>query len=259
MIRNMKILVLAMLVVGVFGAWQGSAWAASTDPRLLIDVNSITTPIAPNLIDVVNGGLVCTGLTSPSATYGDVKAAVRAARTGGGSWTGTNGITSSAAALTSTQINKTGLAPISVTEYNGLTPSRSLFEGETLTVATTPLATMIFYTWYGDVNLDGTVNTLDLTRIQNGIRNSALPKTWTNGDVNLDGAINTLDLTIVQNSIRNHGSTFTAPWITVSGSAPDGQSGSSSGITETPEPASFVLLSIAFIGGTLVWWKKKRK
>jgi hypothetical protein len=54
-----------------------------------------------------------------------------------------------------------------------------------------PTSVLIKYTFGGDTNLDGTVNTLDFVALAGSFQKSG--KLWTDGDFNYDGTVNALD------------------------------------------------------------------
>jgi hypothetical protein len=110
----------------------------------------------------------------------------------GGYWNG-NGITSSAAAADS--LTTLGLSqPISAGTYDGET------------VGTNDV--LVKYTYYGDANLDGTVDGLDYSRIDNGYLNHLTG--WFNGDFNYDGVINGSDYTLLDNAFNTQGANLAA-------------------------------------------------
>jgi hypothetical protein len=59
------------------------------------------------------------------------------------------------------------------------------------------------YTYGGDANLDGKLNILDYTRIDEGI--ASAENGWSNGDFNYDGTINILDYVIIDSNIGSQG------------------------------------------------------
>jgi hypothetical protein len=112
-----------------------------------------------------------------------------------GTWTGP-GITSSAAATDPTQLTALGIASNDLGGGNTLFNANNLFDG------VAPLATdlLIRYTFYGDANLDGVVDSTDYTLVDNGFL-SALTG-WFNGDFNYDSAINGSDYTLLDNAFN---------------------------------------------------------
>jgi hypothetical protein len=94
------------------------------------------------------------------------------------------GITSTSAR--NSAAHKTGLAVVSGAEYTSITGS-SLFDG--LPIASGD--TLVKYTFGGDSNLDGTVNSGDFSRLASNFNSSSA--SWTQGDFNYDGKVNALD------------------------------------------------------------------
>ena len=86
----------------------------------------------------------------------------------------------------------------------------------------------------GDCNIDGVVNSLDLSAFGQGWGSSS--PAWANGDFNFDGVVNSLDL-----------SAFGQAW---------GWSAGPAGISPVPEPGTIVMLLIAAAG--LLLYRKRR-
>lgn len=87
---------------------------------------------------------------------------------------------------------------------------------------------LVCYTFAGDSNLDGNVNTGDFNVLAQNF--NATGKTWTDGDANYDGVINALDFNAVA---TNFGQSL--PSAPVLG-------------TLVPEPTSIGLLGLSGIG-----------
>jgi len=138
----------------------------------------------------------------------------------GGAWNGATGITSSSAAAAQFSAHPTGLG-YGEASVLGI----GSFSGQTLTGD----AVVVRYTYLGDGNLDGNVDSLDFTRLVNGYGQSSA--VWTQGDFNFDGKVNTLDF----NSLAgNFGQVLASPSLGA----------------VVPEPASIGLVS-AFVAGLL--------
>jgi hypothetical protein len=91
-----------------------------------------------------------------------------------------SGLTSSAAATHA----GTALGFAEASDVLGLSGSNTAsFDGQTVDASTV----LIKYTWIGDANLDGVVNTQDLARM------SSTGTTWAEGDFNYDGKVNADD------------------------------------------------------------------
>ncbi len=111
-----------------------------------------------------------------------------------GSWTGA-GITSSSAGANTAHLttlgvienNQSGAALFTATnKFDGIIPGASDI--------------LLKYTYYGDTNLSGNVDSADYTRIDNGyIRKQS---GWLNGDLNFDGVVNGSDYTLIDNAFN---------------------------------------------------------
>jgi hypothetical protein len=143
-------------------------------------------------LDLANNALIVdyTGGTPPTG--------VRAALASGyasGNWNG-NGITSSSAAAATHSPHPTAL---------GYADASALgigsFGGQTF-----GSAVVIGYTYSGDANLDGTVNTADFNRLATNFNGTN--KEWISGDFNYDGKANALDYNAIA---TNFGQVIAAP------------------------------------------------
>jgi autotransporter-associated beta strand protein len=108
-------------------------------------------------------------------------------------WNGAGGISSSAAAVST----NTGLG----VELNSANGSQlfATFDGQTATATDV----LVKYTYYGDADLSGTVNSIDYGLIDNGLNMSLAG--WRNGDFNYDGRINGDDYTLIDNAFNTQG------------------------------------------------------
>jgi hypothetical protein len=199
----------------------------------VLTVPSLTfTNPASGTLNVANNALDITGESLAAVTA--------LAKTGyaNGAWTGP-GLSSSAAAADSRHLTALGVIQ---NNQNGtaLYGTSNTFEG------ITPGASdiLVKYTYYGDTNLDGTVDGSDYSRIDNAYTynqsHSTTPLTgWFNGDFNYDGSVNGSDYTLIDNAFNSQGVAFSAQVATataqVAGSA-------------VPEPASLGLLAIGAAG-----------
>ena len=107
-----------------------------------------------------------------------------AQRYNGGLWTGASGITSSA-------------APLAGNTAIGVAPGATAFDGQTVTNTDV----LVKYTYYGDANLDGQVNSTDYTMIDNSV-NQDINTGWQNGDFNYDNNINGDDYSLIDNAFN---------------------------------------------------------
>ncbi len=110
-----------------------------------------------------------------------------------GNWNGTGGITSSAAANDTTHLTALG----SITAGSTFTT----FDGQPVS----PSTVLIKYTYYGDANLDGQVNSVDYSLIDNSFLQPPANPAWSNGDFNYDGTINGSDYTLIDNAFNMQG------------------------------------------------------
>jgi autotransporter-associated beta strand protein len=158
----------------------------------------------------------------------------------GGSWNGTSGITSSAAAADPNHLHGLGVI-LNVdssgnTLYGGDFPS---FDGATQSSSTDVL---VKYTYYGDANLDGQVNSSDYTQIDAGYLSHGALTGWQNGDFNYDGVINGSDYTLIDNAFNTQGAQIdtqiASPTAAIAGFV----------TTAVPEPASLGLIGIGAVG-----------
>ena len=76
-------------------------------------------------------------------------------------------------------------------------PLMTTFDGQTVT--TTDV--LVKYTYFGDTNLNGSVDATDYIAIDNGFNNNLTG--WNNGDFNYDGKINGDDYTLIDNAFNS--------------------------------------------------------
>jgi hypothetical protein len=120
----------------------------------------------------------------------------------GGSWQGSGGIISTAAAVDTTHLSTLGVI---LNTVDGMPAGRALFTSGNLFDNTTPPSTAILIkdTYYGDTNLDGKVDGSDYSRLDNGLLLGL--SGWFNGDLNYDGILNGSDYTLLDNAFNNQG------------------------------------------------------
>ncbi len=112
-----------------------------------------------------------------------------------GYWNGF-GIISAAAAAT----RNTALGIEQNSNSNGGT-FFTAFDGQPVNTT----SVLVKYTYYGDANLDGKVDSADYALIDNGLNMNL--SSWRNGDFNYDNAINGDDYTLIDNAFNTQGST----------------------------------------------------
>lgn len=134
----------------------------------------------------------------------------------GGDWLGGD-ITSSSAAATANSAHKTALGYAEASDLNV-----SRFDNEEVDSTTV----LIAYTWFGDANLDGTVNALDFNALASNFGKSG--KVWDQGDFNYDGTVNSSDFDALS---ANFGQT-------------DPTGAAMSEVSIVPEPAEMMLLAV---------------
>jgi autotransporter-associated beta strand protein len=217
--------------------------SGGTETALVVNSLSLagTTGAWTGLLDLTDNALIVHAGSLATITN-QIKQGYNSAI--GGNWQGSGGITSSTAAADSTHLTALGV----ITNDNG---SGQPLYGSGGTIASTfagatPVDgdTLVKFTYYGDANLDGTVNGADYTRIDNG---SSLGLTgWANGDFNYDGVINGSDYTLIDNVFNTQGTTLSSELASPSAVATAEISGS-----PVPEPSTGLLLGLA-AGGRLL-------
>jgi autotransporter-associated beta strand protein len=143
-------------------------------------------------------------------------------------WQGSGGIVSSAAASNVSRLTTLGVIQNSGNQSPTGTPFYSTFDGQTVSASDV----LVKYTYYGDANLDGVVNSSDYTLIDNGF-NMGLTG-WSNGDFNYDGVVNGADYTLIDNAFIAHGAQLSSQIATVTTEIAQA--------TSVPEPTSVALL-----------------
>jgi hypothetical protein len=142
-------------------------------------------------IDLTNNALVVD--ETDSSTIASVRAAIISGRAGG-SWTGPGLISSSANAKTF------GLGYGDASEIFSAFPAT--FLGQTVDDTTA----LVRFTYYGDANLDGIVNTADFSALAAHFNQSG--QFWPSGDFNYDGKVNALDFNAIA---TNFGELLSSP------------------------------------------------
>jgi autotransporter-associated beta strand protein len=180
--------------------------------------NSGTIDITNNAMVIHNGSI--------SSLYAEVAQGYN-----GGAWNGSSSgqgvILSSAAASDSTHLTAVGIG-------TGFTS----FEGATVSLSDV----LIKYTYYGDADLTGHVDSADYARIDAGYLSSGSLTGWSNGDFNYDGVINGSDYTLIDNAFNSQGVTLAA---TIA--EPTAQLGGSAPTSAVPEPATIGILGIGVV------------
>jgi hypothetical protein len=111
----------------------------------------------------------------------------------GGAWTG-DGITSSKAADHASDEHKTALAYGEASDLGF-----STFVGQSVDST----SVVIRYTWYGDANIDGNVDTVDFNILARDFSNSGTQ--WDRGDFNYDGDTDSVDSNFLTSNFSESG------------------------------------------------------
>ncbi len=175
---------------GAFPA--NSALTIAANASVVFANNGGSTPLVPVLsalnnngtLDLTSNALIIKGANT---SIGSITAQIATAYNGG-AWKGTSTsgvITSSTAASDTTYLTALGIA-------TGLTT----FESQNVA----PADLLIKYTYYGDADLTGSVDSADYTRIDNGFLDGLTG--WQNGDFNYDNIINGSDYTLIDNAFN---------------------------------------------------------
>ena len=114
-----------------------------------------------------------------------------------GLWNGLSGISSSAAATSTSTALGVELNDDGTADHQ---PLMTGFAGQMVTSTDV----LVKYTYFGDANLDGVVGGADYALIDNGFNMGLMG--WNNGDFNYDGVINGDDYALIDNAYNTQGS-----------------------------------------------------
>ncbi len=187
----------------------GGTLSLVQDARVVVGVGSLA------VTETAGGGLVDLGagqinIAAGGAVAADLRADIIAGRNGG-AWTGTTGITSSAAAAS-----------------GGTRSVGYIVAGDG--------SARVSFAAAGDVDLTGTVDVFDLVAVNSsGKYGTGTSSVWSQGDFNYDGVTNVFDLVGI-NTAGTYGRGNYFPAVPTS----------TGSVAAVPEPASFTIL----IGGT---------
>jgi autotransporter-associated beta strand protein len=175
-------------------------------------------------------------------------------------WTGSNGITSSSAAVTpsltalAVELNSDGSSA-----NGGLgNPLLTSFDGQTATETDV----LVKYTFVGDADLSGTITAADYLLIDSAFNFNSNPANagnletgWRNGDFNYDGVINGDDYTLIDNAFNSQGTTSYAA--DSAGPAEMIANDTSQIAAPVPEPGGLVLV-LGGVGAALIRRRERR-
>jgi autotransporter-associated beta strand protein len=231
---------------GVLSVSIGSNALAGVTRGLLVTPSVTFSNASSGQLDIGVNGLDITtqNQSNPSSSLHDVTAMVATAYANG-TWTGP-GITSSVAAAATSHLTAVGVV------QNSQLPSP--YNSSHTFMGTAPGASdiLVKYTYYGDANLDGTVNSADYSMIDNGFLTHATG--WANGDFNYDGVINGSDYTLIDNAFNMQGASLAAE---VSNQIASPTAQIAGGVASAvPEPASLSLLTM---GGMALLGRRRRR
>ena len=182
------------------------------------------SPSYQGKLDITNNGLVVDHADVPTQLATLTRLIQRAYN--GGSWQGGAGITSSTAAAAVGSAHETA---VGIAAASDVFTTPTIFMGASIT----PNSVLIRYTYVGDTNVDGTVDTLDFARLIGGFGTPAAPGAnvghWSLGDFDYNGQIDSTDFT---RFVTNFGLTITPGQLPAFGSV-------------VPEPAAAGLLALA--------------
>jgi hypothetical protein len=159
-----------------------------------------------------------------------------------GYWNGPGGIVSSSAASDTTFL--TTLAAVQNDDGHGnplygSSAPYGLFDGQSPADADV----LVKYTYYGDADLNGTIDGRDYSRLDIGFRNHLTG--WINGDFNYDGVVDGSDYALIDNAFNQQSANLSALAIQF------GAANASAIALSVPEPGSLSLLGVLAVGGVL--------
>jgi GH43 family beta-xylosidase len=149
----------------------------------------------------------------------------------GGSWAGTTGILSSAAAADPQRRTTIGYLENSL--FGATTFSGQLVDATAL---------LLKYTWYGDANLDGRIGVDDYTRLDRGFARGL--SGWGNGDFDYNGTVNAADYFLIDTVFGVQNGSLT-PEFLAGRQAQFGDAYVATLVATVPEPAGTALVAVA--------------
>jgi autotransporter-associated beta strand protein len=227
------------LTLAVAGALpSGTNLNINGSAKLIVSNLGSPTAISVGTLTIGTGGqleLNNNALVVASSTLSAVNTLVKEGYNSG-RWNGTTGIISTAAGTNASHLtalgviqNSTNGSPSGPVLYTSLDGQTGLTDGDVL----------VKYTYYGDANLSGKVDSADYTRIDGGYLNHLTG--WFNGDFNYDNVVNGSDYTLIDNAFNTQGASLASVI-----ASPTDQIGN--GTSSVPEPTSLGLLAIGAVG-----------
>ncbi len=247
----------SMLTIG-----SGAIAIASGHPLTSPENNLLTSGLSiagstdnwTGLLNLTNNNLVIRG--------GDLSTVTNQIKQGytNGTWQGSSGIVSSAAAADSTHLTTLGVILNDNGRGSPLYGSGGSLASNFAGVSSVQLDdVLVKYTYYGDANLDGKVDGSDYTRIDAGYlsQSGSNPLTgWSNGDFNYDGVINGSDYTLIDNAFNRQGVQMSSEVSSQFSSSPadavetaEVAPGNVLGTTSVPEPSTVAIAAMIAVGG----------
>ncbi len=193
---------------------------ASADRTVLV---ASSLSLSGGQLDLGNGDLIVHNASLAAITT------AAAAGFAGGTWNGSGGLTSTAAAADPNHLTALGVVQNNTSSGAAL---YSTFDGQPA-VATDVLAR---YTYYGDTNLDGVVNGADYLRVDAGYFDHLTG--WANGDFNYDGVVDGSDYTLMDNAFDRQAGVVAAPSAQLAAAE----------VATVPEPATALGVGLAVTG-----------
>jgi hypothetical protein len=208
---------------GAITVANGALARAQAGLAKAVTVTTLNTN-ASGHFDLTDNSLVVRNMTAPQV------GALLAASYNGGHWDGPTGITSSTAgASTETSVGYASNGSLNLTSFKGVT-------------GLTASDVIVKYTYAGDANLDGKVDSGDLGLLAGAWQQSG--KVWFDGDFTYDGSVNIGDLGLLAGNWQKGVSSGTLGMTFEQAMA---QFAAFDGVA-VPEPTSLGLLGLAGAG-----------
>ncbi|HZZ43358.1 MAG TPA: autotransporter-associated beta strand repeat-containing protein [Tepidisphaeraceae bacterium] len=215
-------------------------------PGSATSIQSAVNIDSSSLLDLANNKLAInyTGASVASAVRAQLQTGYSA-----GTWTGTTGITTSTGAANSAQTTGIGYAEASLVV--------GVAGGAWYGVSVDGTSLLLKYTYFGDANLDGTVNADDYALIDRGFAKNLPAGTalWTDGDFNYDGVVNSADYMLADTAF-GHLTGVLSPELLAERESQFGDAYVQQLVAAVPEPMSLGLISVGAIG--LIGGRRRR-